>query len=274
MHMLASRLVAPATGSCGMHQVLRRPAATAISRRRVCSGRSIRLDLVRGDGAVSLAGSRGHGAVFASRATRTVHCDAARPAAGAIGGGGGGGCCGDDDDDTSPPPSEGESGLVSGINKAMREQPLSCIGYVMACRYAVFFPVVYCVRHFELVVPTELALAYVLTRPLVKLRFPVELGFAALLAWAFPALTKVKVSALLGLLPSASESAAARRKLPFHSVADYVQASYPSRAEVDPVSSAMARLAGPADRYGAAYYVRVAAYSFWLATRWCGSYAN
>jgi hypothetical protein len=142
----------------------------------------------------------------------------------------------------------------------MSEQPLSCIAYVMVCRYAVFFPVVYCVRHFELMVPTELALAYVLTRPLVKLRFPIELGVAALLAWAFPALTKVKVSALLGLLPSASESAAARRKLPFHSVADYVQASYPSRAEVDPVSSAMARLAEPADRYGAAFYVRVATY--------------
>ena len=138
----------------------------------------------------------------------------------------------------------------------MRAQPLTCIAYVMACRYVVFFPVVYCVRHFELAVPTELALAYVLTRPLVKLRFPIELGVAALLAWAFPALTKVKVSALLGLLPTASQSAAARRRLPFYSVADYLGACYPSRATVDPVSSAMARLAAPADRYGAAFYVR------------------
>jgi hypothetical protein len=42
---------------------------------------------------------------------------------------------------------------------------------------------------------------YVLTRPLVKLRLPVELGVAAVLARLCPPLTQIKVSALLGLLP-------------------------------------------------------------------------
>jgi hypothetical protein len=170
------------------------------------------------------------------------------------GGGGSPGAsgCGHSDDRSARP----ANGLVCGINEVMQAQPLTCIAYVMSCRYVVFFPVVYCVRHFELAVPTELALAYVLTRPLVKLRFPIELGVATLLAWAFPALTKVKVSALLGLLPTASQSAAARRRLPFYSVAGYLGACYPSRATVDPVSAAMARLAAPADRYGAAFYVR------------------
>ena len=71
--------------------------------------------------------------------------------------------------------------LVGAINGAMSTPPIGCITYVMACRYAVFFPVLYTVRHLELAVPTELALAYVLTRPLVKLRLPLELGLAALL---------------------------------------------------------------------------------------------
>ena len=179
-------------------------------------------------------------------------CASTASGGGASGGGRSGGDKERDSEHALPP----ESVLVRGINEVMRAQPFSCIGYVMACRYAVFFPVVYCVRHFQLAVPTELALAYVLTRPLVKLRFPVELGVAALLSHAFPALTQVKVSALLGLLPTASEAAAARRERPFHTVTDYLVASYPSRTATDPVSSVMARLAGPADRYGAAYYVR------------------
>eukprot|EP01043_Picozoa_sp_COSAG02_P023519 COSAG02_NODE_1259_length_13568_cov_747.342267_7_plen_392_part_00 len=263
MAMLARRFIAPAGGSRGMHPALRCAAATPTGRRvHWHSGRAIRVDLVRGGGASFLAlPSTGTAScrLYPDRVIRVVHNGRAPAAGGAGGADGADGAAANGDDTPTPTPTTA-SGLVSGINRAMSEQPLSCIGYVMACRYAVFFPVVYCVRHFELMVPTELALAYVLTRPLVKLRFPIELGIAALLAWVFPALTKVKVSALLGLLPSASESAAARRKLPFHSVPDYVQASYPSRAEMDPVSSAMAMLAGPADRYGAAFYVRAATY--------------
>ena len=142
------------------------------------------------------------------------------------------------------PEPEPESPLVRDINKAMVEMPFSCIGYVMACRYAVFFPVVGLVKAFSLPVPTELALACenaharsppqldlqgclsdrplafsdVLTRPLVKLRFPIELGVAALLSKAVPALTQVKVSALLGLLPPPSTHDTG----PFYAVTDYL----------------------------------------------------
>ena len=90
---------------------------------------------------------------------------------------------------------------ASAINRAITAHPLACVGYVTACRYAVFGPAVFAIRTFGLPVPTELALAYVLTRPLVKLRLPVELGVARLIAKLCPPLTQIKVSALLGILP-------------------------------------------------------------------------
>ena len=179
--------------------------------------------------------------------------------------------------------------LVGAINGAMSTHPIGCITYVMACRYAVFFPVLYTVRHLELAVPTELALAYVLTRPLVKLRLPLELGLAALLARLCPTLTQVKVSALLGLLPQPPPPAPPERRStlagqfplppprgPAHQrswARPRQPAARPCRPALlpvypralpppsppppasDPVNTVMQKLSGPADRYGAAFYV-------------------
>eukprot|EP01051_Picozoa_sp_SAG22_P002729 SAG22_NODE_124_length_18884_cov_34.149367_14_plen_217_part_01 len=104
----------------------------------------------------------------------------------------------------APPEEAGGFGerLADGISAAIVNHPLPCVLYVLGCRYVVFGPVVYAVRTFApAAVPAELALAYVLTRPLVKLRLPVELVVARVLAQAVPALGRVKVSALVGLMP-------------------------------------------------------------------------
>ena len=194
-----------ATLTCAA-MLARRAASSAVqySRRRV---------LLSGGGRASLRGR--------------CACASSSSSSSSGGGGGSGSAAAQLPQDARAPPEpepepEPESPLVRDINKAMAEMPFSCIGYVMACRYAVFFPVVGLVKALSLPVPTELALAYVLTRPLVKLRFPVELGVAALLAKAVPALTQVKVSALLGLLPPPS----AHSSGPFYSVPDYLSGAF------------------------------------------------
>ena len=60
--------------------------------------------------------------------------------------------------------------------------------------------------------PPELAMAYVITRPLVKLRLPVEVGVAGLLAKLCPPLTQIKCSALLGVMPTGTRDGAWVRK--------------------------------------------------------------
>jgi hypothetical protein len=48
---------------------------------------------------------------------------------------------------------------TAGINRALAAHPLTCIGYVTACRYAVFTPVVFSIRQLGVPVPAELAMA-------------------------------------------------------------------------------------------------------------------
>lgn len=128
-----------------------------------------------------------------------------------------------------PPPPQ----IVLRTNVAVAAAPVTCLLWVVFCRYSIILATCAVLPHGA--APVELAAAYALTRPLVRFRIPVELALAALLARRWHPLTQFDLAPLLGLPPGPRSSTPA---------AD---------------ASRLGRVAGAgldaARRYGAAYYL-------------------
>eukprot|EP00755_Sulcionema_specki_P019352 Sspe_Gene.69239::Locus_40810_Transcript_1_1_Confidence_1.000_Length_464::g.69239::m.69239 len=102
-----------------------------------------------------------------------------------------------------PPP------RVAEINEAIETHPTGCILYTAGCRMAVWGVTYLVITSSGLSVPMDLALAYVLTRPLKRIRAPLELAVAVGLSKAFPVLSQFHIASLfsnIGPFDSSSSS--------------------------------------------------------------------
>ena len=86
----------------------------------------------------------------------------------------------------TPPPPTPHPGSDLATNASDTPHCLSLTTTFLLCR---------------VVVPSDLAIAFVLSRPLRRVRLPLELAAAEVLARAFPALTRVHVMALFRAIP-------------------------------------------------------------------------
>eukprot|EP00756_Hemistasia_phaeocysticola_P024218 Hpha_TRINITY_DN15935_c1_g1::TRINITY_DN15935_c1_g1_i1::g.71531::m.71531 len=87
--------------------------------------------------------------------------------------------------------------LVARTNDTVTAAPLTCLCYVGACRYAVIL--LTCATLPPGLVPTSVALAYAVTRPLSRLRVPLEMGIAVVLTHFWKPLYHLNLSPLVGL---------------------------------------------------------------------------
>lgn len=81
---------------------------------------------------------------------------------------------------------------VDLINGSLARYPLTTIGSFAVMDATSIIGIATCLSYADIVVPSDFALAYGISRVLRKVRLPVDFAVAALLAKAFPTLTLVK----------------------------------------------------------------------------------
>ncbi|KAJ9446272.1 hypothetical protein DIPPA_35317 [Diplonema papillatum] len=126
--------------------------------------------------------------------------------------------------------------FASSVNNVLRRYPTTAFAYTAAVRYTIFG--VGSVVCSFVGVPTELALGFAVTRPLKRVRLPLDLASAYYLSRLVPTLAKIEISQLLtGGLPQAEQPAFFTRE------------KYPRLHDL------WQRGGDLIDRYGAAYFV-------------------
>eukprot|EP01064_Diplonema_japonicum_P022170 TRINITY_DN31857_c0_g1_i1.p1 TRINITY_DN31857_c0_g1~~TRINITY_DN31857_c0_g1_i1.p1 ORF type:complete len:249 (+),score=48.15 TRINITY_DN31857_c0_g1_i1:46-747(+) len=125
---------------------------------------------------------------------------------------------------------------VASINEVMRKSPSNCMFYMFLARTGIFSTA--SMASGAVGLPVELALAFAVTRPIKKIRLPLDMLGAVGLAKVFPFLKTIEVSRLLsggvGTTPESAEKFWAR---------------YPKLAEYWEKSTAFV------NSYGAAYFL-------------------
>ena len=86
--------------------------------------------------------------------------------------------------------------FINGINRVTTNHPLSCLGYLFGARLMIFS-----LGSMTLgtagILPAQFALAFAVTRPLKRIRFPLDMAGGVALSKAFPVLTEIKVTNLI-----------------------------------------------------------------------------
>eukprot|EP01061_Rhynchopus_euleeides_P039375 TRINITY_DN67586_c0_g1_i1.p1 TRINITY_DN67586_c0_g1~~TRINITY_DN67586_c0_g1_i1.p1 ORF type:complete len:229 (+),score=40.06 TRINITY_DN67586_c0_g1_i1:44-730(+) len=127
---------------------------------------------------------------------------------------------------------------VSDINRVLRDSPFGCLFYIAGARGLLFAAGSTVCKYAG--VPHEFALAFAVTRPLKKVRLPLDLGGAVCLAKMVPRLKEIEMSRVISPGASTEETEKVQNKF----------------AERYPRAAAMWKTSADlVDHYGAAYFI-------------------